>query len=208
MRLSWNLTGTACGVFVFCTMAAGQTPPKPLAIHVLEFDTTITGENRTVARDIAEAIETAFSRRRVFRLLERKILNDLVRQNKMERDLQAVKAGQPPSKEFQQQFSGADGFVRGELKSGLDGVVLTVSLIKLNSEKLWQGQRRHSLYEWLSGDIRDREAQALAAEAAAAVAPESPAPSAGDDGVRGLEAAQKGNCDTAVPLLQVAVAVE
>src|SRR5882762_3727226 len=100
---------------------AGLVPPawaqNPLAIYVLDFDTNITGENRAVAVNLTTSIETAFSQRRGdFKVLERRSLNEIVRQYKLERDLNLLSRGDRPSPEFIRQFSQADGVLRGELK--------------------------------------------------------------------------------------------
>src|SRR5437016_5534867 len=99
---------------VFGILLAGFTQPvwaqNPLAIYVLDFDTNIAGENRTVAVTLATSIETAFSRRNAdFRVLERRNLNEIVRQNKLEQDLYAVRRGDRPSARFIK-LSHADGF--------------------------------------------------------------------------------------------------
>lgn len=184
---------------------------KPLAIYVLDFDTNIIGENRAVAVNLATSVETAFSQRRAdFKVLERRNLNELVRQNKLEQDLHAIRRGDRPSAQFIR-LSQADGILQGELKADhLGGVVLTLSLIKLDSEKLWQSQKIHTLYEWLNGDLRARDAVELAADAAASInLPSKSAPHiAQDDAVRGLELAEEGNCLDAMPFLQNASAAD
>jgi tetratricopeptide (TPR) repeat protein len=211
MSIRGRFACVALGAVLLRTMTVcAETPKLPIAVYVLEFQTNIIGDNRTVAHDLSLALETAVSKRRSqFRLLERKSLNEIVSQHKMEKELQSLSRGEKPSQQFIQQLSGADGVVRGEVRENrLDGVVVTISLTRLNTEKLWQGQRRHTLYEWLNGDIRDKEAESLAAEASAALAPEPVAVTAGEDGIRGLEFAQKGDCKEATPLLQNAVAID
>ena len=149
---------------IFGILVAGLV----LAIYVLDFDTNIAGENHVVAVSLATSIETAFSQRRAdFKVLERRSLNEIVRQNKMERDLNALSKGERPSSQFIRQFSQADGVLRGELKDDhLGGVVLTLSLTKLDSEKLWQWQRTHPLLQWLDAELRAKEADLAAAAAA------------------------------------------
>lgn len=195
---------------------AGPVPAawaqKPLAIYVLDFDTNITGENRSVAVNLATSVETAFSQRRTdFKVLERRSMNEIVRQNKMERDLNALSKGERPSLQFIRQFSQADGVLRGELKTdNLGGVVLTLSLTKLDSEKLWQSQKIHTLYEWLNGDLRAKDAVEFAADAAAKI--NVPLKSAShiseDDALRGLEFAEQGRCPDAMPFLRNASAAD
>jgi tetratricopeptide (TPR) repeat protein len=200
-------------LILLACLSAWRSPlqaAQPQAIYILDFDTNIAGENRSVAQDLSSAIETAFSRRRsAFRLLERRALNDIVSQGKMEKDLQALTRGEKPSAKFIDQLRGADGVLRGELKeTRLDGVVLTVSLTRLDSEKIWQAQRKHSLYEWLSSEVRDREAEALAADAEAALLPAARALPEIEDGPRGLALANSGKCSDALPLLENAAAVD
>jgi tetratricopeptide (TPR) repeat protein len=197
-------------ILVMVSPVFSQSPPKlPMEIYVLDFGTNIKGDLGVVASDLSAATETAFSRRRqAFRVLERKNFNDIVRQNQLEADVQAIGRGQKPSQKFIQQMKGADGFVRGELVTRVDGVVLTVSLTLLNSEKIWQGQARHSQYEWLSGDIQKKEAEALAADAAASLLPSLAGPVVGEDGPRGMDLAKSGRCDEAVPLLQSAASID
>ena len=200
---------------MFGMLSAGLVQPlwaqQPLGIYVLDFDTNIAGENRALAVNLATSIETAFSQRRTdFKVLERRSLNEIVRQNKMERDLSALSRGEPPSSQFIKQLSQADGVLRGELKEDhLGSVVLTLSLTKLDSEKLWQSQKIHSLYDWLNGDLRSREAAELAASAASSIhAPGKNNPWTSDDAVRGIELAEQGRCPEAVPFLRNAALVD
>lgn len=199
-------------IFAFTGMgpAYGQPLAKPpMSVYVLEFTTNIKGDLGTLGADLSSAVETAFSRRREsFRILDRKSFNEIVRQNKLESDVQAIDSGRPPSSQFVRHMPGADGFVRGELISRIDGVVLTVSLTLLDSQKLWQGQARHSQYEWISGEIQKKEAEALAADAAASLAPSLAGPAVGEDGPRGMDLAKNGKCPDAIPLLQSAASVD
>jgi tetratricopeptide (TPR) repeat protein len=189
----------------------GQTTQKQMAVYVLDFSTNLKGDMQLVATDLTGAVETAFSRRRTaFRLLERRSFNDVVRQNGLEGDVKAILQGEKPSLKFIQkmQAANADAFIRGELVERIDGVLLTVSLTRPNTEKVWQGQARHNKLEWLSGDVQKKEAEALAAEAAAALLPDPPAVENGDDGPRGIELASAGHCDQALPRLQNAASVD
>jgi cytochrome c-type biogenesis protein CcmH/NrfG len=189
----------------------GQAPQKQLAVYILDFSTNLKGEMYTVATDMTGAVETAFSRRRsAFRLLERRSFNDIVRQNNLEGDVKAMLKGEKPSPKFIQKMEGAnaDAFIRGELVERIGGVSLTVSLTRLNTEKVWQGQARHTPYEWLNPDVQKKEAEALAAEAAAALLPDPPAVENGDDGPRGIELAAAGHCDQALPRLHDAASVD
>jgi tetratricopeptide (TPR) repeat protein len=197
---------------LFAAYVPAAWAQKPLAIYVLDFDTNIAGENRVVAVNLATSIETAFSHRRTdFKVLERRTLQEIVRQNKLERDLNALSKGNRPSSQFIKQLSQADGVLRGELKEDhLGGVVLTLSLTKLDSEKLWQSQKIHTLYEWLNGDLRTTDAVELAADAAASINVPSKSAShiAADDAARGIELVEQGHCREAMPFLQNASAAD
>ncbi len=195
---------------LFLGQAAALKAAQPLTIFILDFDSNIAGENRSVAQDMAAAVETAFAKRHdAFKLLERRTMNEIVDRGKMEQDYQALARGQKPSAQFLEKDQCADGVLRGELnETRLDGVVLTVSLTRLDSEKLWQAQRKHTLYEWLSGEVREREAESLAAEAEAALRPHTEALPVPEDGPRGLALAVAGKCREALPLLENAAAVD
>ncbi len=200
---------------IFGILLAGRSQPvwaqNPLAIYVLDFDTNIPGDNRDVAVNLAQTIETAFLQRPAdFRVLERRSLNEIVRQNKLEQDLHAVRKGDQPSAQFIK-LSQADGFLHGELKEDrFGGVVLTLTLTKLDSQKLWQSQKSHTLYEWLNPDLRARDAVQLAADAAAKIKIVSkPQPQiAEDDALRGIQLAEQGHCLEAMPFLRNAAAAD
>src|SRR5947207_2732759 len=105
---------------IFGILLAGLVQPvraqKPLAIYVLDFDTNIPGDNRDVAVNLTATIETAFSQRLAdFKVLERRKLNEIVRQNKLEQDLHAITKGDRPSARLIK-LSQADGYLLGELK--------------------------------------------------------------------------------------------
>lgn len=207
MRIS-NLSIVVLAVPVLSVVSA-QSPTHRMAVYVLDFQTNLKGEYAIVAHDTSVAVDTAFTKRsEAFHVLERANLNVLVQQNKMEKDLQALVSGQRPSQRFLDQVEGANGFVRGEFLTRPDGVTLTVSLIRLDSEKVWQGQRRHSLYEWMNGDLQQKEAEALAAEAAAAVLPPLALKNDTEDLTEGLHLAAQGHCAEAIPYLQNAARVE
>lgn len=182
---------------------------QPMAIYVSDLDTNITGEHKALGQDLANAIETALSARpKSFRVLERRKFNDVIRRQKLEKDLKALIGGAKASEELSRQLPGADGVVSGELKVQLDGVLLTVSITKMDSEKPWQARRKHTLYEWLNSDVQDREAESLAVAAAARLLPEPQALTESEDGPRGLELARAGKCADALPLLQNASAID
>src|SRR5689334_14161600 len=193
---------------------AGLVPAaaqKPLAIYVLDFDTNISGENRAVAARLTTSIETAFSQLHSdFKVLERRRLKEIIHQYKMERDLSLLSRGDRPSPEFIRHFSQADGVLRGELNEDhLGGVVLTLSLTRLDSEKLWQSQKTHTLYEWLNGELRTKDAMELASSAAASInVPLKATPHIAEDAVRGTSLAEQGHCQEAMPFLQNAAAVD
>src|SRR5580765_2687265 len=133
-----------CGVGMACGAAFGQSPIRPpLSICVLEFDTNLK-ENRSVASDLSTGVETALGKRRnVFRIVDRKRFNDILKQNKAEEQLQQLARGEKPTALLMQKLKEIDAFVRGEFSERLGIVTLTVSLTRLDTEKLWQGQRRH-----------------------------------------------------------------
>lgn len=97
---------------------------------------------------------------------------------------------------------------RGVFSERLGVVTLTVSLTGLDTEKLWQGQRRHNMYDWLNPDTQEKEAESLAAEAAATLLPAPAAPKPGDDGPRGVELAKGGKCKEARAFLENALAID
>jgi hypothetical protein len=144
---------------------ARPTPATQMATYVLDVDTNFKGEFGLVAPQLTEALQTAFSEKRdVFKILERRHLDQLVKANQLEKDLQAISHGDPASPQFVRQVR-ADGFIRGELVDGPDGVVLTVTLVNLNSEVMWEGQAKESRAGWLLHDTQTKDAAKLAGEA-------------------------------------------
>ncbi len=150
-----------CVFFVMLEACLAQSAPrthagpKPaaattqMATYVLDVDTNTKGEFGSVAPQLTEALQTAFSEKRdVFKILERRHLDQLVKASQLERDLQSISHGEPASAQFVRQVR-ADGFIRSELVDGPDGVVLTVTLVNLNSEVMWAGQARESSAGWL-----------------------------------------------------------
>ena len=198
-----------CGLGMACGVAFGQAPVHtPLAICVLDFDTNLK-ENRSIATDLSTAMETALGKRRnVFRIVERKSVNDIVKQNKAEDQLKQLVRGEKPPAQLMQKLKGIDALVRGEFSERLGIVTLTVSLTGTDTEKLWQGQRRHQIYDWLNPETQEKEAEALAAEAAATLLPERVGPKPGDDGPRGMKLAMEGKWKEAKPYLENAVATD
>jgi hypothetical protein len=145
-----------------------------MATYVLDVDTNIKGEFGLVAPQLTEALQTAFSEKRdVFKILERRHLDQLVKANQLEKDLQAISHGEPASPQFVRQVR-ADGFIRGELIDGPDGVVLTVTLVNLNSEVMWEGQAKESRAGWLLHDTQTKDAAKLAGEAEVHFRPSNP----------------------------------
>jgi WD40 repeat protein len=144
----------------------GKSPPeKRMAVYVLDIDTNITGEFSAASQALTLTLEAAFSKHSMaFQVLDRRHLNDIVKANKLEKDLQAVLHGEPAPL----QFAGlviADGFIHGNLVDGPDGAVLTLTLTRLNSEILWQGQAKHTKAEWQLQKVQKEESAKLAAEA-------------------------------------------
>jgi hypothetical protein len=138
---------------------------KQIATYILDVDTNMKGEFGAVAPQLTEALQTAFSEKRdTFKILERHHLDQLVKADQLEKDLQAISHGEPASEQFVRQVR-ADGFIRGELIDGSDGVVLTVTLVNLNSEVMWQGQARESRAGWLVHENQSKDAEKLAEEA-------------------------------------------
>lgn len=150
----------------------GQSPPAPqIAVYVLEIDTNIKGEFSSVAPELTQAIQTSFSEKaNAFKILERNHLDQIVKANQLERDLQAVSRGEPVSQNLTRRIR-ADAFIRGELVDGADGVMLTVTLVNLNSEILWQGQASESRAGWLLHETQKKDAAKMAAEAEAHLRP-------------------------------------
>ena len=203
----WRGIGV-CWLLAACGAAFGQAAVHtPLAICVLDFDTNLK-ENRSVASDLSTAMETALAKRRnVFHMVERKSVNEIVQRNKAEEQLKLLVRGEK-APQLMQQLKGIDALVRGVISERVGFVTLTVSLTGLDTEKLWQGQRRHTMYEWLNPDTQEKEAEALAAEAAATLLPAPAAPKAGDDGPRGVELAKGGKCKEARAFLENAIAID
>ena len=140
---------------------------KPISVYILDVDTNIKGDFSFVAPELTQVLQTAFSAKHdVFNILERSRLDQLVSANQLESDLNSLLHGKTVSSHFVQLIQ-ADGFIRSALVDGPDGVVLTVTLVNLNSEILWQGQIRESRANWLVHDVQIRNAAKLADEAAA-----------------------------------------
>ncbi len=188
---------------------ASPAPARPIAVYVLDFQTDLKGENSSIAASMTKAVEAAFSKRReAFNVLSRRELTELIRQNKLEKDLHAVERGDRPSAGFSNQFRTAEGFVRGEMKNEVDGVVLSIALIGLNSEVRWADEKTLSLYQWLSSEVRATEAQKLAAAAAAALLPAAEISPTITDAKNGIDLAKAGKCREAVPFLRDSSAVD
>jgi hypothetical protein len=161
-----------CLLLVSLAPCLGQSPSATqMAVYVLDIDTNIKGEFSSVAPELTEALQTAFSEKRnAFKILERRHLDQLVKANQLEKDLQAISHGEPASAQFVRQVR-ADGFIRGELVDSPDGLVLTVTLVNLNSEVMWQGQASESRAGWLLHETQKRDATKLAGEAEAHFTP-------------------------------------
>ncbi len=201
---------TYFGYFGCC---AAPSCAKPLTIYVADFDTNISGESRAVAKQLTEAIDTAFTRRSAdFRVLERRKINDVIRANKLESDLRKFAGGGDASQKLRTQLPEIDAIVTGTLQeTRLEGVILTIALTRINSEKPWQQQRSHSLLEWLAAKVRNEESVWLAADAASSLLPRVVASSVAppsDDGPLGIAKAQAGDCESASPLLTNAAALD
>ncbi len=196
-------------LLTLCRNAPAQTRGDRLSVYVVDFKTNLKGELATLAVDLSTVIETAFSRQRAaFRVLERRNLSDVIAQHKMEKDLQSLINGEGVSARLRTQLRGADGFIRGELVERIDGVRLTVYLVLADSEKVWQGDRTHTKYEWLSTKIQEDDARSLAAEAAAGVRPVDLETPVQNDGPRGIELARAGKCKEAAGMLEVAATID
>jgi hypothetical protein len=142
-----------------------STSGTQIAVYVLAIDTNIKGEFSSVAPELTEALQTAFSdKSAAFKILERRHLDQLVKANQLEKDIQAISRGEPASPQFVRQVR-ADAFVRGELADSPDGVTLTVTLVNLNSEVMWQGQASESRAAWLLHETQKRDTAKLAEEA-------------------------------------------
>jgi hypothetical protein len=165
--MSYGFSGQAlCLLLMLLAPCLGQSPSATrLAVYVLDIDTNMKGEFSLVAPELTEALQTAFSEKRsAFNVLERRHLDQLVKANQLEKDLQAISRGEPVSAQIVRQVR-ADGFIRGNLIDSPDGVVLTVTLVDLNSEVMWQGQASESRAGWLLHETQKRNATKLAAEA-------------------------------------------
>jgi hypothetical protein len=159
---SWSILLVFIALLTPCR--AQTSPPKPMSVYVLDVSTNIKGDFSAVAPELAQVLQTAFSQRHdVFNILERSHLDQLVRANQLESDLGSILQGKTASAHFVQLIR-ADGFIRSELEEGPDGVVLTVALVNLNSEILWQGQAIESRAMWLIHNVQIRNATKLADE--------------------------------------------
>lgn len=154
-----------------CPAFGQPVPPKPLAVYILEIETDVKGDFSKAAGQLTSALETAFTNHHAFKVLERRNLSLIVKQNQLEKDLQAVLEGSPLSQRLVRHVQGADGFIYGELKNGADGAVLTLFLTGLNSVRLWEGQASHTLAKWQLSETQKTEAEALAAMAEARLWP-------------------------------------
>jgi len=154
------------GLVLLMLPCYGQTAPKTLmAVYILDVDTNIKGEFGAVAPELTEALQTAFTAKSdAFNILERTRLDELVKANRLESDLDSMLHGGAPSSQFVHLVH-ADGFIRSELVDGPDGVVLTVTLVNRNSEILWQGQEIESRARWLLHDVQTKDAEKLAGAA-------------------------------------------
>src|SRR6267154_6739081 len=114
--MSFRVSGqAACLVLGLLAPCFGQSPSATqMAVYVLDIDTNIKGEFSSVAPELTEALQTALSEKRIaFKILERRHLDQLVKANQLEKDLQAISHGEPVSAQFVRQVR-ADGFIRGE----------------------------------------------------------------------------------------------
>jgi hypothetical protein len=76
-----------------CPALGQPVPPKPLAVYILEIETDVKGDFSKAAGELTSALETAFTHRHAFKILERGNLSLIVRQNQLEKDLHAVSKG-------------------------------------------------------------------------------------------------------------------
>jgi hypothetical protein len=154
-----------CSLKLLCL---GQRMDQPLKVYVLDVDSNLTGEFSSVGPALTEAIQSAFSSRSgTFHVLERRHLEQIVKANQLERDLETLVHGGTPSSEFVKLVP-ASSFVRSELVDGSDGAVLTISIVELNSEIVWQGQAQETRAGWLIHANQFRDASKLAQDAEAA----------------------------------------
>jgi hypothetical protein len=162
LRHSWSMLFVLVALLTPCR---GQTPPpKPMSIYVLDVSTNIKGDFSAVAPELTQVLQTAFSQKHdAFKILERSHLDQLVRANQLESDLDSILQGKTVSAHFVQLIH-ADGFISSELVDGPDGVVLTVTLESQNSEILSQGQAIESRAMWLLHKVQVRDATKLADE--------------------------------------------
>jgi hypothetical protein len=148
-----------------------QLPPKAIKVYLLGVDSDLKGEFSQVAPELTGALRTAFSSQSdFFTLLDRTNLDALVKANQLEGDLDAVFHGAVPSSKLARiahaDIAHADGFIRSELRNGADGAVLSVALVKLDSEIPWSTQIIFTLAKWLSNDTQKSAASYLAQDAA------------------------------------------
>jgi hypothetical protein len=159
------------GLLFCCSLklpCLGQRTDQPLEVYVLDVDSNLTGEFSSVGPALTEAIQSAFSSRSgTFHVLERRHLEQIVKANQLERDFETLVHGGAPSSQFVKLIS-ANGFVRSELVDGSDGAVLTISIIELNSEIVWQGQAQETRAGWLIHANQFKDASKLAQDAEAA----------------------------------------
>jgi hypothetical protein len=152
--------------FPIQTCLSQQLSPKPIKVYLLGVDSDLKGEFSQVAPQLTGALRTAFSSQSdFFTLLDRTNLDALVKANQLEGDLDAVLHGAAPSSKLAD-IAHADGFIRSELRNGADGAVLSVALVKLDSEIPWSNQIIFTLAKWLSNDTQKSAANYLAQDAA------------------------------------------
>jgi len=148
-----------------------QPSPKPIKVYLLAVDSDLKGDFAQLGPELTAALEIAFSSEpSAFTLLDRTNLDELVKANQLESDLDAVLHGKAPSPKLAQvtnaNLAHADGFIRCELKEGADGAVLSVALVMLDSTVPWSKQLNFTVAKWLSNDTQRSAAGYLAEDAA------------------------------------------
>jgi len=175
MRLFFSL---ALIGFPMRTCLPQQPPPRPIKVYLLGVDSDLKGEFSEAGRELTDALQTAFSSESgAFTLIDRTNLDELVKANRLEEDLDAVIHGGAPSPRLAH-LALADGFIRSQLRDGADGAVLTVALVKLDSVIPWSKQVSYSRAKWLSIGVQQSAATFLAEDAAHKLFPSDAAPNA------------------------------
>jgi hypothetical protein len=168
----WINCSLLVGTFLPSVFGQSPTPQKPIVAYVLDVESDLKGQYSRVASELTKQVTAAFvDLTPSFKILDRRNLARVAAQNQLEADLRDISRFGTVSPRVTRLVPEADSFIHGELVDGLDGVVLTITITAMDSTILWEGEAKHSAYDWGNLETRQREARRLAEAAESKLRP-------------------------------------